>query len=105
MADTYIDQIMPEFAEDRKWLEDLFAGGDIAEMERCLKRFAVIDRQAILCTACHLRDEVKANCTQRGNQVDAILTANCRFYVSGQRLCFGSRDGITSTALTNKTIA
>jgi len=65
----------------------LLGGASAEEIQILLGRLTAEDRQAILCTACYLVDEIDANCPERAEQIVAIIAANCVRQCSGRKVC------------------
>jgi len=77
---------MPEPLTDREVFELLLAGTSADEVRLYLERLTAEDRQAVLCTACYLLDELAANCPERANEIGAVIAANCLMnHCSGRR--------------------
>ena len=77
---------MPRPLTDRALFETLLAGAFPNEIQPELDRLTAEDRQAVLCTACYLLDELAANCPERANEIGAVIAANCLMYhCSGRR--------------------
>jgi len=77
---------MPKPLTDRELFETLLAGASPNEIQPELDRLTAEDRQAVLCTACYLLDELGANCPERADDVGAVIAANCHMYhCSGRR--------------------
>lgn len=68
-------------------LEDLMAGIAADEIETRLHALSSTERQTVLCTACYLLDEVKANCIERGDEIVKTLRKNCPLYRSKNNRC------------------
>jgi len=77
---------MPKSLTDREMFETLLAGTSPNEIQPELDRLTVEDRQAVLCTACYLLDELAANCPERADEIGAVIAANCPMnHCSGRR--------------------
>jgi hypothetical protein len=68
---------MPEKLTDREMFETLLAGTAPNEIQSELDRLTAEDRQAVLCTACYLQDELAANCPERADEIGAVIAVNC----------------------------
>jgi len=67
----------PKAATDREVFEALLAGSSADEVQLYLGQLTVEDRQAVLCTACYLLDEIAVNCHERAEEIGAFIAANC----------------------------
>ena len=77
---------MPKPATDQEVFELLLAGTSADEVQLYLDQLTAEDRQAVLCTACYLLDELAANCPERADEIGAVIAANCHMcYCSGRR--------------------
>ena len=77
---------MPKLLTDRELFESLLAGTSANDIQSELARLTVEARQAVLCTACYLLDELAANCPERADEIGAVIAANCHMcYCSGRR--------------------
>ena len=77
---------MPKPLTDRELFETLLAGASASEIQPELDQLTAEDRQAVLCTACYLLDELAANCPERADAIGAVIAANCHMcYCSGRR--------------------
>jgi hypothetical protein len=66
--------------------EILLAGTAPNEIQPELDRLTAEDRQAVLCTACYLLDELAAKYPERADEIEAVIAANCQLYhCSGKR--------------------
>jgi hypothetical protein len=68
---------MPKPATDQEVFEILLAGTSADEVQLYLDQLTAEDRQAVLCTACYLLDELAANCHERSEDIGAFIAANC----------------------------
>jgi hypothetical protein len=68
-------------------LDALLAGTPIDELEPHLQQLASQERQTVLCTACFILDEVRANCPERADEIVEILERDCGSYCSGKKTC------------------
>jgi len=68
---------MPKPLTDRELFEALLAGTSPNEIQAELDQLTAEDRQAVLCTACYLLDELAANCPERADEISAVILANC----------------------------
>ena len=80
---------MPKPLTDRELFETLLAGTSQNEIQPELDRLTVEDRQAVLCTACFLLDEIAANCPERADNIGAFIAANCLMYHCSGRRTYG----------------
>jgi hypothetical protein len=77
---------MPRPLKDREVFEILLAGSPPNEIQPELDRLTAEDRQAVLCTACYLLDELAADCPERADEIGSVIAANCRMnHCSGRR--------------------
>jgi hypothetical protein len=78
--------IMPRPLTDREVFETLLAGSSPSEIQPELDQLTAEDRQAVLCTACYLLNELAADCPQRADEIVAVIAANCLMnHCSGRR--------------------
>jgi hypothetical protein len=77
MKESMEAEHMPSPLTDRELLETLLAGTSPTEIQPELDRLTAEDRQAVLCTACYLLDELTANCPQRADEIGAVIGAYC----------------------------
>jgi len=67
--------------------EAVLAGEPAASLLPALQDLPEEDRHLLLCTVCLIREEIGANCSNRGEEIDSFLDAGCPFYVDGNRTC------------------
>lgn len=78
---------MPDGTTTTDVLEALLAGASVEELEAQLDTLAAEERQTVLCTACYVLDEVRANCVERADEIAEFLQRNCRYFIAGQKTC------------------
>ena len=67
--------------------EAVMAGKPLAEIEAIVEMLSLKERQELLCTLCSIQREIASNCAQHGDDVSALLTANCSDYIDGVPTC------------------
>lgn len=78
---------MPDSSNATGVLNALMAGIAIDEFEKRLKQLDSDEQQTVLCTACYLMPEVRANCEQRADEIAEILRRNSRCYSQRRFRC------------------
>lgn len=78
---------MPNLGSATSVLNALMAGIAIDEFEKGLKQLDSDEQQTVLCTACFLMPEVRANCEQRADEIVEILKRNSRCFSRGVLRC------------------
>ena len=78
---------MPTLVTAEDVLEALVSGSTASETQPSPDRLPTTDRQAVLCTACFMMEEVAANCQEWADEISEVITLNCSFYKSGIRTC------------------
>ena len=68
-------------------LEAVMSGKPPSELESMLQELPRHDREVLLCTACSIQEEIARNCVQHGNEISALLSASCQFYLNGKATC------------------
>lgn len=66
---------------------ELIAGSSPQELQPGLTSLSSEARQAVLCTACFLIEEIAVNCEERAANIAEVITANCQHYQGGVRTC------------------
>jgi hypothetical protein len=91
---------MPAFVTVEEVLEALASGSSASEAQPLLNGLPITDRQAVLCTACFMMEEVAANCQQWADEISELITLNCSFYKAGIRTCGFSLGQVSIEACT-----
>jgi hypothetical protein len=67
--------------------DSILAGEASREILPSLNDLPPDDRQLLLCTVCLIREEIRANCTNRAEDIDTFLSAGCPYYIDRRRTC------------------
>jgi hypothetical protein len=87
---------MAAFVTADEVLEALANGSYAGEIQPSLDRLPATDRQAVLCTACFMIEEVSSNCQEWADEISEVITLNCSLYKAGIRTCGFSLQQISS---------
>jgi len=69
-------------------LESLLAGTPARQIQLALDQLPTrAKRQAVLCTACGIREEVGESCRERADEISELLAANCDIYDASRKPC------------------
>ena len=63
------------------------AGLPAVEIIPLLQNLPATDRQAILCSACCIYDEIASISLDHGTEVSKLLASECPFFVDGRAAC------------------
>lgn len=65
----------------------MLGGAPLDEVQTNLDRLTPAARQAVLCTACYLLDEIATNCRERAEEIEAVIETNCVSCRADEKLC------------------
>ena len=72
----------------RTVVESVLAGDPADDLQANLGRLQTVqERQAALCTACTIRQQVAATCRQRGDEIASFLAAHCDLFEPNREPC------------------
>lgn len=63
------------------------AGVPVEDVDTKLRKLDSDDRYAVVCTACYLHDEVKANSSEHAQLIAAFVERHCRKYARTKKHC------------------
>jgi hypothetical protein len=72
-------------------LNALLAGSTAEELQSDLAQLSAVEHQAVVCSACVLRQEIADTCQAPADEVNRLVAENCPFYRRGATHCPGSR--------------
>lgn len=75
--------------------EAILAGASAQEVQPIVGRLAREEFYTLMCTLCLVHQEVAGVCTDRADEMEALLGAHCHHYSGGQRTCGPGERGAT----------
>jgi hypothetical protein len=69
----------------------LLAGSTVEQLQPELAQLSAVEHQALVCTACVVRQEIADTCQAPADEVNKLVAGNCTFHKHGPPDCPRSR--------------